>query len=254
MRTVIDSHCHLEQKDYEKDRYEIIEKCRKELRAVITSCAHPKGFKSTMEMVSRYGGFVFATFGVHPGYVREINDKGKAAFHELIRANKQNMVGIGEVGLDYDWVKEPEFQLKQRLWFIEFIELSKELDLPIIVHSRGASDDAVDILEQNNARRVLMHMFGAGHLLKRVIDNGWFISLNTMVITSKRYRKIARDAPLDKLLTETDSPWLGLNNKRNDPTSVRLVIEKIAEVKKIRAEDVDRTSTENAINFFKLNI
>jgi len=108
-------------------------------------------------------------------------------------------------------------------------------------------------LEQENAKKVLMHMFGAHDLLRRVIDNGWYISTNTILLRSKKHKKIIRDAPLDKIMTETDSPWLDLQGGRNTPLNVRIVIEKISEIKKISFEEVDKITTNNAIQFFELN-
>ena len=105
-----------------------------------------------------------------------------------------------------------------------------------------------------------MHMFGDHHLAKRVIDNGWFISINTIILRSKSHKKIARDCTLERLMLETDAPWLspkklleGIDD-RNDPTSIRLVAEKIAELKKISFEEVWKKCGENAIKFFKLNL
>lgn len=251
---MIDVHCHLEQKDYEKDRDEVIEKCRKELKALITSCAHPRDFELTMQLVEKYKGFVFATVGIHPEYVKEISEKEKDELLELIKQNKDKIVGIGEVGLDYDWMKEPEFQKKQKELFVQFINFAKEMKLPIVVHSRAAFEDAIKLLEQEDAKQVLMHMFGANQLVKRIIENEWFVSLNTIILSSKKYKKVARDMPLEKLLTETDSPWLGPNGNRNDSASVKIVIERIAEIKKTSFDEVERITTDNAVKFFGLPI
>ncbi|MCW3980536.1 MAG: TatD family hydrolase, partial [Candidatus Bathyarchaeota archaeon] len=237
-----------------KDRDEVIEKCKKELRAVITSCAHPKDLKLTLEMVERHKGFVFATVGIHPEYVKEVSEKEKDEFLDLVKENKSNFVSIGEVGLDYNWVKESSWQQKQRELFVELISFSKELNLPLIIHARDAFEDAIKILEQEDARQVMMHMFGANQLVKRVAENGWNVSLNTIVLRGKKYRKVARDMPLQQLLLETDAPWLGPEGERNDSTSVKIVAEKIAEIKKISFEDVARTTTENAVKFFNLPI
>ena len=155
---------------------------------------------------------------------------------------------------------EQQRREKQRELFVTFINLAKELKLPLIIHARDAFDDAVRILEENNAKIVLMHMFGAHHLLKRVIQNGWYISMNAIVLRSKKHKKIIRDAPLERIMLETDSPWLspvqltqGIKT-RNDPTSVKIVAQRIAEIKKIPVEEVAKITTENAINFFKLPI
>lgn len=251
---MLDTHCHLEQQDYNKDRERVILDCKKELKAVITCCAHPKDFDLTMNMVEKYENFIFATAGIHPEYIKEISKKEKDSFLELIRENKDKIQGIGETGLDYFWVKESKWQEKQKELFQEMISFAKELKKPLIIHSRDAHEDCVKILEQEDAKQVQMHMFGANQLLQRVIDNGWLVSLNTIVLKSKKHRKVARDVPLERLLTETDAPWLGPEGKRNTPLSVKAVIEKIAEIKKIGFEEVDGATTENAVRFFNLPI
>jgi len=257
---MIDVHCHLEQKDYDEDRDEIIEKCKKELKAVITSCAHPKDFNLTMDMVNRYRNFVFASCGIHPEYIKEVSEKEIEEFIEKIKQNKDNLVAIGECGLDFFWVREPEWQQKQKDLFIRLIELSKELKKPLVIHSREAYEETLRILEQEDVREVDMHMFGYHHLTNRIVNNGWFISINTIILRSKSHKKIARDCPIERLMLETDAPWLspkklleGIDEK-NDPTSIKLVAEKIAEVKKIDFDEVWKKCGENAIKFFKLTI
>ncbi|MDI6806272.1 MAG: TatD family hydrolase [Candidatus Aenigmarchaeota archaeon] len=251
---MIDSHCHLEQRDFDKDRDEIIEKSKKELKAVITCCAHPKDFNLTMQMVEKNKGFIFATVSIHPLYIKEITEREKDEFLDLIRKNKDRITALGEQGLDYFEIKESKWRQKQKELFIEFINLSKELNLPLVVHARDAFEDAIKILEQQDAKNVLMHMFGAYHLLKRVIENNWFISLNTIILRSKKHKKITRDVPLEKLLTETDSPWLDPAGGRNTPLNVKIVIEKISEIKKMPQNQVDEITTQNAIRFFNLHL
>lgn len=255
---MIDIHCHLEQKDYDNDRDEIIEKCKKELKAVITSCAHPRDFDLTMQLVEKYKNFVFATCGIHPEYIKEVSEKEIEETIEKIKQNKNRFVAIGETGLDFYWIKEPDWQQKQRELFIRLIELAKELRKPLIIHSRDAYEETLRILEQEDAREVDMHMFGDHHLTERVVENCWFISVNTIILRSKSHKKIVRDCPLDRLMLETDAPWLspkklleGIDDK-NDPTSIRLVAEKIAEIKKIPFDEVWQKCGENAIKFFKL--
>jgi TatD DNase family protein len=257
---MIDVHCHLEQRDYDEDRDEIIEKCKKELKAVITSCAHPRDFDLTMQMVEKHKNFVFASCGIHPEYIKEVSEKEIEDTIEKIKQNRDRIVAIGETGLDFYWIKEPEWQQKQKELFIRLIELAKELRKPLVIHSRNAYEETIKILEQEDAREADMHMFGDHHLAKRIVDNGWFISINTIILRSKSHKKIARDCPLERLMLETDAPWLspkklleGIDEK-NDPTSIKLVAEKIAEVKKIDFDEVWQKCGENAIKFFKLTI
>lgn len=249
---MIDSHCHLEQKNYEEDRDKVIEKCKKELKAVITCSANPKDFDLTMQIVEKYKGFIFATASIHPIYIKEISKEEQNKFFDLLRKNKDNIIGIGETGLDYN-IKEEEFREKQKQLFIQFIKLSKELGLPLIIHARGAFEETVGILEKKDAKNVLMHFFSAKELLDRVIKNNWYISVNTTLLTSKKIKKIVRDMPMERILTETDSPWLG-KGERNTPLNIKKVIEKIAEIKKLSFEEVDKITTENSTKFFSLDL
>ncbi len=248
---MIDVHCHLEQKDYEKDREKVIEKCKKQLKALITCCCHPADFDLTLNLVEKYKNFVFATFSVHPEYIKEITKKEIENFFEKVEKNKEKIVGIGETGLDYI-IEEEHFREKQKELFKKFIQLAKDLKKPLVIHSRKAFSDAIEILEKAKAENVLMHFFTAKELLPKIIKNGWSISVNTTLLTSKKIKKIVRDLPLNQIMTETDSPWLGPNGKRNDPTSIKFVIEKIAEIKKMSFEEVDKITTQNAISFFNL--
>ena len=257
---MIDVHCHLEQKDYDNDREDIIEKCRKELKAVITSCAHPRDFELTMRLVENHKGFVFASCGIHPEYVKDISEEQKDDFLDLIVKNKEKIVAIGETGLDYWYIKDEEWREKQKQLFIQLINLAKELDKPLVIHSREVFDETLDILENNDAGKVDFHMWGDNQLLKRILDNGWYLSMNTIILRSKKHKKIARDIPLDRLMLETDSPWLAperlMEGKeaRNDPRAIKIVAEKVAEIKKLPFNDIWAECGKNAVKFFDLSI
>ena len=261
---MIDSHCHLEQKDYDKDLDKVIENCKKELKAVITSCAHPRDFNKTIEIAEKYKGFVFATVGMHPEYIKEFTEDQIDEFIERIKQNKDKFVGIGEIGLDYFWVKEDDQRERQRELFIKMIKLAKEINLPIIVHCREAYEDALEILEQEKPEKVLLHMWGKNILMDRVNKLGYYISMNSIVMRSKGHRKIIKSLPDDKLLLETDSPWLGLkktedgfmldNKIRNTPLTIKLVAQKIAELRKVPFEQLWVKCRDNAIRFYNLDI
>ena len=251
---MIDVHCHLEQKDYDQDRDSVIELCKQKLNAIVTCCASPDDFDLTMEMLEKYKNFVFATFSIHPIYVKEVNEKQKDEFFDLISENKDKVKGIGETGLDFHHIKEDSWRKKQKELFVEHISLAKDLKKPLVIHSRDSTEDVIKILEQEDAKNVLMHLFGARHLLNRVKENDWFISVGPIAIRSKNHKKIIRDMPIEKILLETDSPWFGLEGKRNLPTAVLDVANRISQVKKLDVKDVDEITTRNAMKFFGLNI
>ena len=250
---MIDCHCHLEQKDYNEDRDEVIEKCRKQLRALVTSCVHPNDMKLTLDIAKKHNGFVFCTIGIHPEYIKEISEKEIDKAIEEIKKNKENIVAIGETGLDYFWIKEAKLREKQKALFRKLIKVAKELNMPMVIHNRDASEDTIKILEEEGmkGKKVLMHMFNDRKFLNKIIENGWFISIGPGIKKSKDIGKIARDMPLNKIMLETDSPWFG-NGERGTPLNVRVAAEKIAEIKKIPLEEVERQTDLNAINFFGL--
>jgi len=251
---MIDVHCHLEQSDYDKDREQVIEKCKQQLKAVITCSAHPKDLDFTFSLVEKHRNFIFASAGIHPEYVKEIREKDLESFFEKVRLNKEKIVSVGEIGLDYFWTKENQFQKRQKELFKRMLEFAREIKKPVTVHIREACEDALKILRDFSPEKVHLHMFGCRKHLEEVLNtNGWMVSENTIILSSKDYRKIVRDVPIERLMLETDSPWLGFG-KRNDPTSVKAVAEKIAEIKKISLEEVDKITTQNAIKFFELSI
>ena len=248
---MIDVHCHLEQKDYDKDRDAVIEECRKKMKAVITSCAHANTLDLTLKIAQKYKGFVYASIGLHPEYIKEIKEKDVENVIETIVNNQKQIVAIGEVGLDYHWVQEMEWREKQKQMFRQFIKLAKKLHLPLIVHSRSAMQDTLDILAEEKYSNVLLHLFTDKHNLQRVIDENYRISIGPGIKQSKDIRKIARDMPIDRILLETDSPWWG-DGERGTPLNVFKAAEKIAEIRKITIEEVEKQTDLNAMKFFNL--
>lgn len=248
---MIDSHCHLEQKDYDKDRDEFIKSLKKELKAVVTSCAHPKDIDLTLEIARKHKNFVFACIGLHPEYIKELKESELGNIIEKIRQHKNDIVGIGEVGLDFNWVKEKEWQEKQRELFVEMISLAKEIRKPLVIHSRNAYEEVIRILEQEDAKEVLLHMWGEKKLVDRINENNFFVSIGPIIARSKNHKRIARDIPIERILLETDSPWFG-DGGRGTPLNIKIPCQKIAEVKKLSFEEVWRKCGQNSISFFKL--
>lgn len=250
---MIDSHCHLESPDYEKDLDEVIQACKKGgLRALITVCAEPADWPRTLELIGKYRGYVFACAALHPIYIDRIPAGQIDAYFALLKQNRDVLAAIGETGADYFHVTDEGLREKQRELFRRHISLAKELDKPVVVHCRDAFDDVIKILEDEGARRVMMHLFGGHKFTHRVIRNGWWISAGPILLKSKAHKKIIRDVPLGKIMLETDSPWFGVNGQRNTPLSVAQVAERIAEIKKAPVDHVSDITDKNAAEFFSL--
>jgi len=231
--------------------------------AVITDAPDPRHFDITFNIVSKHQGFLFAVAGLHPQYVSEFTPHEIDETFKTIREHRHLLVGVGETGLDYAYIRGEAEREKQRHLFIRFIELGDELGLPIVVHLRNcgddsdAFDDAFEILRSKNAHKVQLHMFGCRRLVEEAVRLGYYISMNAIVLHSKSYQKVVRDTPLERLMLETDSPWLHPTldrEKRNDPTHVREVAEKIAEIKKVPVEQIIDYTSKNAMEFYALKL
>ena len=252
---MIDSHCHLEQEDYDKDRADVIRECKAKLKAVVTCCADPRDWETTEALVKEYPKFVYAIAGIHPEFIKDFEKGEIRDFIEVIKkaAKKKTIKAIGEIGLDYYWIKEAVLRDRQKDLFIKLIQVSKELNLPIVVHSRDAVLECVSILEEQGMKdkKVLMHMMNDRSFLPKIIENGWMISIGPGILKSKDTRKIARDCPLSHLMLETDSPWFG-EGGRGTPLNVFKAAEKIAEIKNISIDEVEKATDANAIEFYGL--
>ena len=254
---MIDSHCHLEQKELYNRLEKLIPKWKQELKHIISSCAHPQDLDKTLEIYEKYHPFVKIFIGLHPEFIKELKEEDVERVIGFIKEHKDDISAIGEIGLDYHWIKEPEWQQKQKTLFKRFIELSKQLNLPLIIHSWDSTQDAIDILEQHGmkGKKVLMHLLQDKSVISKIIENNWYISIGPSITKSKTIKKIARDIPLNRILLETDSPWFKQEEQGQEfgePINVKIACEKIAEIKKISVQEVENQTDENAGEFFRL--
>ncbi|MBN1327971.1 MAG: TatD family hydrolase [Candidatus Heimdallarchaeota archaeon] len=198
---------------------------------------------------------IFITLGASPAGYHEMNI-GELISNIRTFAEKKEIVGIGEVGLDYYWVKDYSIRKKQHEIFRQFIELANELQLPLTIHSRDAEEEAVK--ELNIAETpVIMHSFGGDiDTALDCIDRGYYISIPTCVVDRRKHKRLAKNIPLEFLITETDSPYLSPfpDKKRNEPANVIYAVKEIAKIKEIPESEVSKITVNNAKKIFKLKL
>ncbi|RKD28849.1 TatD family hydrolase [Thermohalobacter berrensis] len=253
---LIDTHAHLDDGRFDRDREEIIKSLKEnDIDIVINPGANVATSVKAVSLAEKYEN-IYAAVGVHPHDAKDINDDTLELLKSL--ANKEKVVAIGEAGLDYHYDNSPRDI--QRKWFREQIRLAKELDLPIIVHSRDAHKDTFDIIKEENTdnlRGVLHCYSGSAELAREYIKMGFYISLAGPVTfkNAKTPKQVAKEISLDYLLIETDSPYLTPHphrGKRNEPLYVRYVAGMIAELKEISFEKVAKKTSENAKKLFNI--
>lgn len=250
---MIDSHAHLlpdfiKQNEIDK----IIERARTAgLTAIINSAIELKQFKYALNLEKKNIQFIYTSLGFSPSWIKKLNFEET---YNYIRDSISSIVAIGEVGLDYHWIRDDHWKQKQQEIFVKFIELANTVNKPLVIHSRKAEAKCIDILESKAEVPVLMHCF-AGNLeeARQIIDLNWIISIPTAVVNRKKHRKLARTVPLENIVVETDTPFLSpIDGEKNEPAYVKYAINEIAFLKETNYHDVDVITTRNAQEFYQI--
>lgn len=227
---MIDVHCHLEQKEYTGKLDNLILKWKKELKRIISSCAHFEDLDKTLEIYEKYRPFVKICIGLHPQFIKELKEEDIEKVILFIKKYKEKIVAIGECGTDYHWIKEEDWREKQKRMLTRLIELAKELNLPLVIHSWDLTLDAIEILEKEGMQnhKVLFHLLQEKQAVQKIIENNWFVSIGPGIAKSKNIKKIARDIPLNRIMLETDSPWFKQEGQEfGEPTNVKSLVKRL---------------------------
>ena len=256
---LFDSHCHLNDEKFNEDRKELIENLRRQgVKRLVTAGYSLESSKQAINLSKEYD-FIYATIGISPNDVPktlEDLDKDLNSIKDLYKEGEK-IVAVGEIGLDYYWNTENKEIQKEA--FKRQIELSNNLNLPIQIHTREAIADTLEILKDNKVnRKGIFHCCPFNReLVKEGLKLGFYISFAgpTTFKNSKNAVEIIKMVPDDKMLVETDSPYLSpepFRGKRNDPSRVQYIIKKIAEVKEKSFEEIEKMVYENANTIFNL--
>lgn len=257
---LFDTHCHLDDERFNEDREELIENLRKDgVDRLVTAGYSLEGSKRAVELSEKYD-FIFSTVGISPNDVPETMEELDEELKQIeeLYMNAKKIVAVGEIGLDYHWNTENKDIQKQA--FIKQIELANKLNLPIQIHTRDAVMDTLEILKNHSVnKKGIFHCCPFNReLVKEGLKLGFYISFAGPITfkNSKNASEIIQLVPDDKMLVETDSPYLSpepFRGKRNDPRNVQYIIKKIAEVKEKSFEDIEKIVYENANRIFNIN-
>ncbi len=255
-----DNHAHLDDEKFDVDRKEIINSIEKEDIGFISAGYNLESSKKAIELSKKYN-FIYATCGISPNDIPQNEDELWKNLNEIEKLAKENkkVLAIGEIGLDYYWEKNERMKEMQKKAFIEQINMANRLNLPIVIHTREAVMDTLKILKENSANnKGVFHCCPLNReLVKEGLKLGFYISFAGPVTfkNSKNADEIINMVPIDKILIETDSPYLSpepLRGKRNDPRNVKYIAEKISKVKGISKEEIGKITYENAKKVYKI--
>lgn len=249
---MIDTHAHLSVEPQKSNIQELLKEAHKHKVQTIINIGMYKEANLNGIFLSETYDSLYTTVGIHPSYV----DEEVLDLEELIRLSKhEKVVAIGEIGIDLYW--RTDNIEKQKEYFIKQLEIAKQCDLPVVIHSRNSADVILEILKKHKGIKGVMHCYSEHEeLLESFIDLGFYIGIGGVVTfkNAKVVLDIAKRVPTDKLLIETDTPYLAphpFRGKENSPDKVRFVLEKLSELRNISVIELDRITTENTYRLFR---
>lgn len=251
---LIDTHCHLN-KEYYDDIDKIVENAKKAgINKMIVSSCSKENFEENLELARNYKGTIYLTISYHPEYASEIEEDDLMYLEKIYEENKDLIVGIGEIGLDYHY--EPYSKEDQEKLFRSQIKLAKKLDLPIVVHTRDAWRDTLDILSEYDIKGVIHCFSGSFEVGKELIDKGFYIGIGGVVtFNNSKLKDTVKKLGLDNILLETDSPYLSPDRgKRNEPANVLKIAEFLSNYLETPIENIEKITNNNVKTVFNIDI
>lgn len=253
---IFESHAHYDDDAFAEDREQLMASLPENgIGTVINVGASIGSCKTTMELIQKYP-FMYGAVGVHPSETAELNEENFAWLKQL--CSREKIVAVGEIGLDYHW-EEPEPDI-QKKWFVRQLELAAEVKLPVIIHSREAAKDTLDIMKANHAQETggVVHCYSyTKEMAREYLNMDYYFGIGG-VITFKNAKKLKEAVdyiPLEKILLETDSPYLAPEpnrGKRNSSLNIPYIAQEIAQLKGVTYEEVVQVTEENARRLFRL--
>lgn len=253
---IFESHAHYDDKQFDEDRDELLNSIRDNgIEYIVNVAASIETTKNTIKLVKEYP-FVYGSVGVHPNDAAELNDEKFEWLREMSKHEK--IVAIGEIGLDYYW-DEPDREV-QKHWFDRQISLAKEVKLPMIIHSRDAAKDTLDMMIASDGKAVggVVHCFSYPvEMAKEYLNLGFYIGVGGVVTfnNAKKLKEVVEYVPLDRILLETDCPYLAPvpnRGKRNSSLNLSYIAKEIAKIKCIDYDEVIDVTTMNAKKMYQI--
>lgn len=252
---IFDTHAHYDDERFDEDREEMLKSLKdKGVVTLVNVGASMRGAERSVELSHEYP-FIFSAVGIHPDHAKELDEEHFSHLEEL--AHDEKCVAIGEIGLDHYWDESPRDV--QAYWFKRQLELAVKLDKPVIIHSRDACEETMEILKNHAAKPhtdTVLHCFSySPEIAREYVKMGFYIGVGGVVTfkNGKKLQETVKETPLDRILLETDCPYLSPEphrGERNNSSYIAYVAEKIAELKGITADEVLSVTENNARRFY----
>lgn len=248
----IDSHLHLSNEDYDID--EVIRNAKEnDVRYFITGGTNKENNLCDIELSKKYKE-IYITLGYHPEYADEITEEDLKLLEKQIAENKEKVVGIGEIGLDYHYTKENK---DRQIWLLNRqIEIAKKYDLPVVIHSRDATLDTYNILNETKAKGVIHCFSGSLETAKEYIKLGFKLGIGGVVtFKNSNLGDVVKELDINSIVLETDSPYLSpLRGSKNEPQNIKIIANFIRNIKELNEKEMQTITTKNVIDIFNIKV
>ena len=249
----IDSHTHLSKKDYEDIDSVIVRAKEKNVDYLIVSCCSKEDILEGIEIIKKYDN-IFLTIGLHPSEADNYSEDDLNLIKKLAVSNKK-IIGIGEIGLDYYYGKENVE--KQKELFFKQLNIAKELNMPVVIHSRDAVFDTQNMLEKFNLKGIIHCFSGSLEVANSYIKKGYLIGIGgVLTFKNSKLPSVVEKLPIGSIVLETDRPYLApvpFRGTKNESKNIPIIAEEVSKIKNISLETVSRVTTSNIIALFDLN-
>lgn len=256
MQKIFDTHAHYDDEKFNEDREALLlSMAEQDVERIVNVSANLEEIQATLQLIDRYP-FLYGAAGVHPDDTKTLNEENFVRIREALKHEK--MVAVGEIGLDYYWdATERDVQKK---WFIRQLELAKELNKPVIIHSREAAQDTLEVIKAAGGPdfSMVIHCFSYSvEMAREYLNMGYYLGIGGVVTykNGRKLKEVVEYMPLDRILLETDAPYLSpvpFRGKRNSSEKIHYVAEEIARLKNVSKEEVLETTWKNACEFYRL--
>jgi len=252
---MIDAHCHLYSDKYDHDLDAVIQRARQHLEGVVVSAVDPESLQKSLTIRRQHSDFIHVTAGVHPRTAATLKKEKLARQWQVIMNVKEEIVAVGEVGPDFHHTRDPHLRQRQLEVLEEAMRQADNFHLPLVIHARQAEAAALEVVSGCKTP-VLFHCFaGPRQVARHITRFGFYLSFSAILLSSSELQKVATEVPLERILTETDSPALSprRDRRRNEPAFLEIIVSRLAALRECSQKEMAAITATNARRFYGLD-
>lgn len=251
---MIDAHCHLYSDRYDHDLEQVVRRAEARLSAVVISAVDLESLQKSLAIRRKHPEFIYVTAGLQPKGASDLTDQARQDLWHAIERVRNEIIAVGEVGPDFHHVQDPQKRRQQLLVLEEALAHAEAWSLPLVVHARRAEAEALEVLSRSRIP-VMFHCYaGSKNIARKLVENGFYLSFSALLLANLELREVVKEVPLERILTETDSPALSphRNLPRNEPAFIETIVAHLSKLLQYPVEETAAITAANSRRFYGL--